>query len=129
MVLVLPSGPSLPLNELDRDESLYALFGAYGERAPTCPDNQRETCIMELEIYSAFAKAGVPEAEAKAAVESINKETDKRYSLHAHQLATRADIEQVRKDLSEANCEIPKWTIATMFAAVGIFAAISKVWY
>ena len=84
---------------------------------------------MELEIYNAFVKAGVPEADAKAAVESINKEIDKRYSLHAQQLATRGDIEQVRKDLSEAKFEILKWTIATMFAAVGIFATISKVWH
>ena len=75
---------------------------------------------MELEIYNAFVKAGVPEAEAKAAVESINKEIDKRYSLHAQQLATRGDIKQVRKDLSEAKFEILKWTIATMFAAVGM---------
>ena len=83
---------------------------------------------MEPEIYNAFVKAGVPEAEAKAAVESINKEIDKRYLLHAHQLATRGDIQPVRKDLSEAKGEILKWTIATMFAAVGIFATISKVW-
>lgn len=38
---------------------------------------------MELENYNAFVKAVVPEADAKAAVESINKEIDKRYALHA----------------------------------------------
>lgn len=84
---------------------------------------------MELEIYNAFVKAGVSEADAKAAVESINKEIDKRYALHAHQLATRGDIEQVRKDLSEAKVEILKWTIGTMFASVGIFATIVKLWH
>ncbi|WP_341916406.1 hypothetical protein [Polaromonas sp. YR568] len=75
---------------------------------------------MELEIYNAFVKAGVPEAEAKAAVESINKEIDKRYSLHAGQLATKSD-------LADAKVEIIKWTVGSMFAAVGLFAAIVKL--
>jgi uncharacterized protein YajQ (UPF0234 family) len=76
---------------------------------------------MELEIYNAFVKAGVPEAEARAAVESINKEIDKRYSLHATQLATKSD-------LAEAKVEIIKWTIGSMMAAVGLFATITKLW-
>ena len=76
---------------------------------------------MELEIYNAFVKAGVPEAEARAAVESINKEIDKRYSLHATQLATKSD-------LAEAKVEIIKWTIGSMIAAVGLFAMITKLW-
>lgn len=44
-----------------------------------------------------------------------------RYSLHAAQLATRGD-------LAEAKMEIIKWTVGTMFAAVGLFAAIVKLW-
>ena len=84
---------------------------------------------MELEIYNAFVKAGVSEADAKAAVESINKEIDKRYALHANQLATRGDIEQVRRDLSDAKVEIMKWTIGTMFASVALFAAVTKIWH
>lgn len=76
---------------------------------------------MELEIYNAFVKAGVPEAEAKAAVESLNKEIDKRYSLHAAQLATKSD-------LAEAKVEIIKWTIGSMMASVGLFATITKLW-
>ncbi|MDP1712880.1 MAG: hypothetical protein Q8K86_10540 [Candidatus Nanopelagicaceae bacterium] len=77
---------------------------------------------MELEIYNAFVKAGVPEAEAKAAVESLNKEIDKRYSLHAAQLATKSD-------LAEAKVEIIKWTIGSMMASVGLFATITKLWH
>ena len=49
---------------------------------------------MELEIYEAFISAGVKEDKAKAAVESINKEIDKRYKLHSDQLATRSDLMQ-----------------------------------
>ncbi len=47
---------------------------------------------MELEIYNAFVKAGVSEVDAKAAVESINREIDKRFSLRDNQ---GADFELV----------------------------------
>lgn len=91
---------------------------------------------MELEIYNAFVKAGVPEAEAKAAVESINLAIDKRYALHASQLATRGDVEVVRRDMSEMEsrllrtlADMQRWTIGSMFAAVGLFAAVTKIWH
>lgn len=82
---------------------------------------------MELEIYEAFRSAGVADDKAKAAVESINREIDRRYTLHADQLATRGDIETVRREIAEAKTEIIKWTIGAMFAAVGMFAAIVKI--
>ena len=91
---------------------------------------------MELEIYSAFVKAGVSESDAKAAVDSINKEIDKRYALHAQQLATRGDVEGVRKDMADmesrllrAMNEMQRWALASIFAAVGLFAAIAKLWH
>ena len=74
---------------------------------------------MELEIYSAFVKAGVSEADAKAAVESINKEIDKRYSLHAQQLFTKADG-------AELKAEIIKWPVGTVFAAVGLLLHLAS---
>jgi len=82
---------------------------------------------MELEIYEAFISAGVKEDKARAAVESINREIDKRYSLHADQLATRGDVIDVRKELAEAKVEIIRWTVGTMFGAVALFAAIIKL--
>lgn len=94
---------------------------------------------MELEIYNAFVKAGVSEADAKAAVESINREIDRRYALHSQQLATRGDIETVRKEIAELNAntraniaeaktEIIKWSVGAMLASVGLFATITKLW-
>ena len=89
---------------------------------------------MEIEIYNAFVKTGVSEADAKAAVESVSKEIDKRYALHAQQLATRGDVESVRKDIAEIKSELIKaiaesqrWTITAIFAAIGIFAALIKI--
>ena len=56
---------------------------------------------MELEIYSAFVNAGIAPDTAKAAVDSISKEIDKRYALHSQQLATHGDIETVRKEIAD----------------------------
>ena len=72
---------------------------------------------MEPEICNAFIKAGVPEADARAEVESINKEIDKRY---AAQLFAKTDG-------AELKAEIIKGSITTIFAAFGIFAAITKL--
>ena len=84
---------------------------------------------MELELYSAFVKAGVSEADAKAAVESINREIDKRYALHAQQLATRGDLVEMENRLLRALSEMQRWTIGAIFAAVALFAAITKLWH
>ena len=91
---------------------------------------------MELEIYSAFVKAGVSESDAKAAVDSISKEIDKRYALHSQQLATRGDVDNVRKEIVEmearllrAMADMQRWTITAMIGAVGLFAAVTKIWH
>jgi hypothetical protein len=95
---------------------------------------------MELEIYSAFVRAGIAAEDAKAAVDSISKEIDKRYALHSQQLATRGDVEGVRKEvaelrgankaeIAEAKFEIIKWTVGSMLAAVGLFATLVKIWH
>ena len=59
---------------------------------------------MEQEIYNAFIKAGVSDSEAKAAVESLIRVIDRRYSFHAQLLDTKGG-------LSETKMEIIKWTI------------------
>ena len=77
---------------------------------------------MELEIYRALVKINVPADDAQAVADSINKEIDRRYMLHAGQLATKSD-------LSEAKVEITKWTVGAVVGSVGLFAAIAKIWH
>ena len=84
---------------------------------------------MELEIYSAFVKAGVSESDAKEAVESINKEIDKRYALHAQQLATKGDLAEMENRLLRAMNEMQRWALGSIFAAVALFAAVTKIWH
>jgi multidrug resistance efflux pump len=89
---------------------------------------------MELEIYEAFTAANVPADKAKAAVESINREIDRRYSLHAQQLATRGDVKEVKQEMAEMEArllkalnEMQRWTLTTIFAAVAALAVINKI--
>ena len=95
---------------------------------------------MKLEIYTAFVNAGRSPDVAKAVVNSISREIDKQCSLHSQQMAARGDVEGVRNeiaelcgankaDIAEAKFEIIKWTIGGMFAAVGLFATIIKIWH
>jgi hypothetical protein len=83
---------------------------------------------MELEIFEALTAANVPADKARTAATSIKKEINEPYALHATQMATRGDVETVRKELAEAKAEIIKWCIATMFGSVALFATIVKLW-
>lgn len=89
---------------------------------------------MELEIYEALIAVNVPADKAKAAAESVKREIDGRYSLHAAQLATRGDVaevktsvESVRREVAEAKAEMVKWFVGTIIAVGGITAALLKL--
>ena len=89
---------------------------------------------MELEIYEALTSANVPGDKAKAVAESINKEIDRRYELHAQQLATRGDISELRQQSSEMEARLLKaindsqrWTMGAVFAGMVSVAAIMKL--
>lgn len=56
---------------------------------------------MELEIYRALTKANVAPEDAQAVVQSIHREIDRRYALHAAQLFTRGDGATLRMDLAQ----------------------------
>ncbi len=85
-------------------------------------------------VFKTFRKLGIDDADAAAFADELNATIDKRYALHAQQLATRGDVESVRKDIAEIKSELIKaiaesqrWTITAIFAAIGIFAALIKV--
>ena len=108
---------------------------------------------MELEVFDAFRSAGVPDNKARAAVESINRQIDRRYSLHAEQLVTRGDLrgetaalreemanmrasfrvdlERTRGELltriAETKTDVIQWCVGSVFASVGMFAGITKL--
>jgi multidrug resistance efflux pump len=93
---------------------------------------------MGLELFEALTAANVPADKARAAANSINKEIDRRYALHSTQLATRGDVEQVRKEIAEGKAdlqkqlaamqnELVKWTIGALFGGMAATTAILKL--
>ncbi len=93
---------------------------------------------MELELFEALTAANVPADKARAAANSINKEIDRRYALHSTQLATRGDVEQVRKEIAQGNAdlqkqlaamqnELVKWTVGALFGGMAAITAILKL--
>lgn len=82
---------------------------------------------MELEIYEALTSANVPNEKARAVAESISKEIDRRYELHARQLATRGDMAEMEARLLKAINDTQRWTLGAVFAGMAVVAAIAKL--
>jgi len=82
---------------------------------------------IDAVVFKTFRKLGADDADAAAFAEELNEAIDKRYALHADALATKTDLAELKTDLIKAIAESQRCTITAMFAAVGIFAALTKV--
>ena len=83
---------------------------------------------MEMELYKALIRANVPEDDAREVVNSIKKEIDSRYSLHKDQLFTKQDGAELEGRLLRALADMQRWTLATVFGALGALAILIKLW-
>ncbi|MEQ1663232.1 MAG: hypothetical protein ABL877_11110 [Thiobacillus sp.] len=89
---------------------------------------------MKFEIDEALTSANVSSDKARAIAESINKEIDRHYELHARQLATRGDVSDLRQQAAEMEARLLKaindaqrWTMGAVFAGMATVAAIVKL--
>jgi hypothetical protein len=100
---------------------------------------------MVSELYEALRAAGVEDALARRAAESVMAHdaalatkpdlTELRLTLHADlaeiNLTLRADLAKVnltlRADLAEVKADLIKWNLGALVAMTGIFAAIVKL--
>jgi hypothetical protein len=111
---------------------------------------------MDLDIFEAFRAAGVPDDKARGAVEAINGLIDRRYALHAEQLATRGDvaviraeivdvraalgaeivgvraelraeIAGVRTEIADAKSELIRWCVGSIFSAVAMVSVMTRL--
>ena len=78
-------------------------------------------------IFKTFRKIGINDSDATAFADEINAAIDKRYAMHVDAVATKKDIAELKADLIKTIAESQRWTITAIFAAVGIFAALSRV--
>lgn len=82
---------------------------------------------MEIQLYKALIEAGVKEETAARVVDSLENEIKERMQEARKELATRADIADMRKELAEAKAEIIKWNLGAIIAIVGVMLAMTKV--
>jgi len=81
---------------------------------------------MEIQLYKALLEAGVKEDTAASVVDSLESEIRDRISEARKELATRADMADLRKEIAEAKAEIIKWNLGSIIAVVGVMLAMSK---
>lgn len=82
---------------------------------------------MEIQLYKALLSAGVKEDAAAAVVDSLELEIRERMTEARKELATKADVADIRREVAEAKADIIKWNLATVIAVVGVLLALSKV--
>jgi hypothetical protein len=66
---------------------------------------------------SRLKKAGVDEETARKAAGIEDKQ----------QLATRLDVETLRREMAEIKTDLIKWNVGTLIAMTGLFTAIVKL--
>ena len=70
-----------------------------------------------FELCEALKKAGVDKETARKAARIEDK----------RQLATRLDVETLRREMAEIKADLIKWNVGTLIAMTGLFTAIVKL--
>ncbi len=82
-------------------------------------------------VFRTFRKLGADDADATAFAEELNSAIDKRYELHAGQLATKGDLDvaklEIIRDLSRQMLDMQRWSLGVTFAGIAAVAAIVKL--
>lgn len=68
--------------------------------------------------YKTLVSAGLTERQAEAIVES------QRLSVEQSQLATKADLSEVRRELAETKADIIKWVVSAGIVQTAIIAGL-----
>ena len=86
---------------------------------------------IEAVVFRTFRKWGADDADAAAFADELNATIDKRYELHARQLATRGDLEaaksEIIRELSKQIMDMQRWSLGVLFATIAAVAAIVKL--
>lgn len=75
---------------------------------------------MELKLYNALTNAGIRSEDAEAIVEAMDVKMQQ-------QLATKADMADLRTDMANLESRLIKWVSGMMVAMTAVFATIVKL--
>ncbi len=82
---------------------------------------------MTLELFSALQEAGVKQETARRVADAVDEAIDKRYSIHAKELATRGDIEMVRREVAEGFRTTTIWFVGSILATAALVVSALKL--
>ena len=77
-----------------------------------------------LEYFEKLKNAGVPENQAKVQVEAMQGVIKSYDEASRKDLATKGDIQDVRKEIAETKHEILKWMVTAMIAQTALLVGI-----
>jgi hypothetical protein len=76
-------------------------------------------------LPTALKAAGVPPAQAEAEAEALAEVLAD--ALKTSDLATRTDVETLRREIAEAKADIIKWLAGLLIAQAAVVAALVKL--
>jgi hypothetical protein len=89
---------------------------------------------MTLELFSALQEAGVKQETARRVADAVDEAIDKRYAIHAKELATRGDIEGVRREIEVVRREVAEgfrtmtvWFAGSILATAALVVSVIKL--
>lgn len=85
------------------------------------------TATQSLTWYNIALKYFKNESDATSFIKEIEIVVDKKFNEKQNTLATKQDISEFRKEISEAKVDIIKWQVGTAIAIVGLLLAIIKL--
>jgi broad-specificity NMP kinase len=78
-----------------------------------------------LKFANRLKAAGVPPAQAEAEAEALAEVLAD--ALKTSDLATRTDVETLRREIAEAKADIIKWLVGLLIAQAAVVAALVKL--
>lgn len=78
-----------------------------------------------LKYVERLTQAGMPEAHAKAEAEALRDALGELVELRS--LATKDDIEMLRREIVESRADTVKWVAGLLLAQAGLIAALVKL--
>ena len=81
--------------------------------------------VSEIELFS-LPKTKLGEQEAKALVEFVEQKADKKFEDSKKELATKADIADIRVEMHQMKVEIIKWLVSVAIALGGLIITAAK---
>ena len=82
---------------------------------------------MEIQLFKALTAAGIDQETAANLTEAMERDIREKIKEARTDLASKSDVETLRRELAEAKTNILKWNIVAIVAAIAMAMTATKV--